>query len=102
MRRRASYDPLQPCGQPRWLTVRTFSGGLLEAQRLEPGTDLVRTFLAAMVELIDTGWRLGEFSSGSGAVRHERGAEKRMMAIEAQDPEDRSRHPVWQCTNCEE
>lgn len=86
IRRRAQYDPLQTSAQPRWLTIRSFSGALLAMRRLEPGTDLVRAFLAAMLELIDSGWRLGEFASNSGAVRHERGAEKRMLAIEYAEP----------------
>ena len=36
---------------------------LLEARLLPPGTDLKRTFAAAMLEWIDAGWQLGEFSS---------------------------------------
>lgn len=103
IRRRATYDPLQPSGQPRWLTVRTFGGGLIESRRLEPGTDLVRVFLAAMLELVDTGWQLGEFASGSGVVRHQRASEKRMLAIEEKDPEENGR-AAWggQCVNCED
>jgi len=104
IRRRAHYDPLGPCAGPRWLTIRTFSGGLIEARQLEPNADLVRTFLAAMLELIDAGWHLGEFSSTSAAVRHERGTEKRMLAIEAQDPEAGGRQVAWrgQCVHCED
>jgi hypothetical protein len=104
IRRRSTYDALQTTAQPRWLTVRAFTGALLEARRLEPGTDLVRAFLAAMLDLIDPGWRLGEFSSSSAAVRHEHGMEKRMLGIEAQDPEDNSGHRAWggQCVNCDE
>jgi len=103
IRRRAAYDPLQASIQPRWLTVRTFGGGLLDARRLEPGTDLVRTFLTAMLELLDAGWRLGEFASSSGAVRHERANEKRMLAIEEQDPEGSGR-VAWsgQCVHCDD
>lgn len=103
IRRRAAYDPLQPSTQPRWLTVRTFGGALLDARRLDPGTDLVRVFLAAMLELLDAGWRLGEFASSSAAVRHERASEKRMLAIEEQDPEGTGR-AAWagQCVNCED
>ena len=86
IRRRTQYDPLQTSALPRWLTIRSFSGALLAMRRLEPGTDLVRAFLSAMLELIDTGWQLGEFASSSGAVRHERGTEKRMLAIEYAEP----------------
>ncbi|HEX4052323.1 MAG TPA: hypothetical protein VHY19_15755 [Steroidobacteraceae bacterium] len=104
IRRRAVYDPLLPSTQPRWLTVRTFGGGLLEARRLEPGTHLVRALLAAMLELLDAGWQLGEFASSSAAVRHERAGEKRMLAIEEQDPEGGTGRAAWggQCVNCED
>ena len=104
IRRRAHYDPLGSCTAPRWLTIRTFSGALLEARQLEPSTDLVRAFIAAMLELIDAGWRLGEFSSTSAAVRHERGTQKRMLAIEAEDPEAPGRQVAWrgQCVHCED
>ena len=80
IRRRVAYDPLQASIQPRWLTVRTFGGGLLDA-----------------------GWRLGEFASSSGAVRHERANEKRMLAIEEQDPEGSGR-VAWsgQCVHCDD
>ena len=103
IRRRATYEPLQSSAQPCWLTVRAFNGALLEARRLEPGTDLIRAYLAAMLELIDAGWRLGEFSSLGAAVRHERGSERRMLSIEAQDPEGSGRI-AWggQCVNCED
>ena len=40
----------------RWLIICTFGGGLLEARRLEAGTDLIRALLAAMLELRDTAW----------------------------------------------
>lgn len=102
IRKRAAYDPLQTSAQPRWLTVRTFGGGLLEAQCLEPGTDLVRMWLSAMLELRNAGWELGEFGSASGAVRLTRGVEKRMLAIEIQDPESDGRAANWtgQCVGC--
>jgi hypothetical protein len=104
IRKRAAYDPLQTSAQPRWLTVRTFGGGLLEARRLDPGTDLVRTLLSAMLEFRDSGWELGEFGSASGAVRLARGAEKRMLSIETRDPEGDGRHATWsgQCIGCED
>jgi len=104
IRRRHAHESLEPSGEPRWLTVRSFSGGLLEYRRLEPGTDLVRTYLVAMLELVDAGWRLGEFGSTSAAVRHERGTEKRMLAVESVDPEESRIRPAWpgQCTACED
>ncbi len=105
IRCRAAFDALQKTSQTCWLTVRTCTGSLLEVRQLAPETDLVRAFLAAMLELIDAGGRIGEFSSGGGAVRHSRGLETRMLAIEVADPEEGGRHgPAWsgRCVNCED
>jgi hypothetical protein len=85
--------------------TRTFTGALLEARRLEPGTDLVRIFLTSMLELIDCGWHLGEFSSSSASVHCHRGIETRMLAIIAQDPEeDYAKHLRGSsaCPDCED
>jgi hypothetical protein len=39
---------------------------VLEARPLTPGANLKRAFVAAMLEHIDAGWELGEFSSTGG------------------------------------
>jgi len=39
---------------------------VLEARPLPPDADLKRAFVAAIRDHIDTGWRLGEFSSRTG------------------------------------
>jgi len=43
----------------------TCTAGVLEVRQLPPGADLKRTLIAAMLEWIDAGWQLGEFSSRS-------------------------------------
>lgn len=63
MARRSVFDPLEPTTEPRWYTVRNMHGALLEAELLAPRTDLKRAFVAAMLQWIDAGWQLGEFSS---------------------------------------
>jgi hypothetical protein len=57
-----------------------------------------------MLELVDAGWQLGEFSSATPAVRCRRGAEQRMLSIESGDPEQRDTPRTWggQCINCED
>jgi hypothetical protein len=59
---------------------------LLEARLLPPGSDLKRAFVAAMLECIDGGWKLGEFSSRGGTFFCNRSAERRMVCITPSDP----------------
>jgi hypothetical protein len=86
MARRHVFDPLAPTKEPRWYEVRNMHRGLLEARVLPPGTDLKRAFVAAMLEWIDAGWTLGEFSSISRHFFCTRGAERRMIGITPSDP----------------
>jgi hypothetical protein len=41
-------------------------GALLETRALSSGSDLKRVFVALLLESIDAGWQLGEFSSTAG------------------------------------
>jgi hypothetical protein len=66
MARRFVFDPLEPTTEPRWYVVRNMHQAVLEARRLDTGADLKRAFVAAILEHIDAGWQLGEFSSRSG------------------------------------
>jgi len=66
MRRRSVFDPLEPTTEPRWYVVRNMHRAVLEARPLTPGANLKRAFVAAMLEHIDAGWELGEFSSTGG------------------------------------
>src|ERR1700722_18070238 len=86
MPRRNAFDPLEPTQEPRWYVVRNMHGALLEARPLPGGCDLKRVFAAAMLEWIDAGWRLGEFSSTGGVFFCTRGAGRRMVSITASEP----------------
>jgi hypothetical protein len=66
MARRNVYDPLEPTKEPRWYVVRGRKSELLESRPLPVGTDLKRVLVAAMLNRIDAGWQLGEFSSRGG------------------------------------
>jgi hypothetical protein len=84
--RRTVFDPLEPTSEPRWYAVRDRLGGLLEVRPLPPGTNLKRAFVAAMLEWLDGGWELGEFSSTGGTFFCTRGVERRMVCITPSDP----------------
>jgi len=43
-------------------------GALLKVRDLPPGADLKRIFVAAILEWIDAGWQLKEFSSRTGRL----------------------------------
>ena len=66
MARRNVFDPLEPTREPRWYIVRNMHRALLEVRRPAVGSDLKRALLAAMLDHIDAGWQLGEFSLTGG------------------------------------
>ena len=53
---------------------------------LPAGADLKRALVAAMLEYIDAGWRLGEFSSRTGFFFCDKAGERRMVEISPSDP----------------
>jgi hypothetical protein len=59
---------------------------VLEARALPSGADLKRAFVAAMLEHIDAGWELGEFSSTAAVFFCTKGVERRMVEISPSDP----------------
>ena len=81
MPRRNVFDTLEPAKEPRWYIVRNMHGALLESRLLPAGCDLKRTFVVAMLNHIDAGWLLGEFSSTGALFFCTRGAERRMVSI---------------------
>jgi hypothetical protein len=86
MARRSVFDPLEPSRERRWYVVRNMCGALLEARLLPAGSDLKRAFVAAMLEWIDAGWQLKEFSSRTGVFFCDKGVERRMIEITPSDP----------------
>jgi hypothetical protein len=84
--RRALFDPLQSIDKPSWLIVRNMTGAIIESQEIPAGTDLKRLFVATMLEWLDAGWRLGEFSSTAGTFFCARGSERRMVGIHSTEP----------------
>jgi hypothetical protein len=86
MARRSVFDPLEPTSEPRWYVVRNMHRAVLEARALPSGADLKRAFVAAMLEHIDAGWELGEFSSTAAVFFCTKGVERRMVEISPSDP----------------
>jgi hypothetical protein len=88
MARRSTCDVLEPTREPRWLVTRTAHRGVLHSELIAPGTDLKRLFLATMIERIDSGWVIREFTSTSGNFSCGRadGGERLQVGIEASDP----------------
>jgi len=86
IRRRASADPLAASSEPRWYVVRSMHGTVLEASELPAGADLKRAFVQAMLEWMDAGWSVGEFSSASATFFCDRHPERRMVSIDPADP----------------
>jgi hypothetical protein len=54
---------------------------LLESRPLPAGSDLKRTFIIAMLDHIDAGWLLGEFSSTGAVFFCTRGTVRGMVSI---------------------
>jgi hypothetical protein len=58
----------------------------LRSRALPAGADLKRALVVAMLDHIDTGWRLGEFSSRTGFFFCDKAGERRMVEISPSDP----------------
>jgi hypothetical protein len=86
MTRRNVFDPLEPSKEPRSYVVRGPHDVLLESRLLPADSDLKRVFVVALLEYIDAGWKIGEFSSTSGTFFCTRGAERRMVSITPSAP----------------
>jgi hypothetical protein len=86
IRRRALFDPFARTTERRWLVVRNEHGSILESRELAPDIDLKRLFVASILEWMDGGWAVREFSSASAVFFCARSTERRMVAIERVDP----------------
>lgn len=84
--RRHVYDPLEPTKELRRYVVRNMRRTVIEARVLPAGADLNRALVAAMLEHIDAGWRLGEFSSRTGFFFCDKACERLMVEITPSDP----------------
>jgi len=87
VRQRASFDPLIPVNEPRWLVVRRMDQGLVESTCLVARTDLKSAFVHALAAYADAGWTLERFSSDVACAFFHRTDERRIISIECFDPQ---------------
>jgi hypothetical protein len=88
VRRRTTFDPFEPTGAPRWYVVRSMHGTLIESREIPREADLKRVFVCAMLEWMDAGWSLGEFSSVSATFFCNRQTDRHMVSIVPTDPRE--------------
>jgi hypothetical protein len=86
VRHRASFDPMLPVNEPRWLVVRRMDQGLVESTWLAPGADLKAAFVHALAAYADAGWTLERFSSDVACAFCHRTDERRIISVECFDP----------------
>lgn len=84
--RRHVFDPLEPSKEPRWYVVRNMHRAVLEVRELTPGANLKRVFIAAMLEWIDAGWEIAEFSSRAGVFFCTKGVNRRQIEVTPTEP----------------
>ena len=85
--------------------MRNMHGALLEARLLPAASDLKRVFVSAMLEWIDAGWQIKEFSSRTGVFLFKRGVERRMVNITPSYPGEVSAYgsaPGPRCASCDD
>jgi hypothetical protein len=105
MARRSVFDPLETSEEPCWYAVRNMHGAVLETRSLLSGTNLKRAFIAAMLEWMDAGWQVGEFSSRTAVFFCTKGVERRHIEITPSYPGRVQSGGVPHrspCANCED
>jgi hypothetical protein len=85
-RHRASFDPLMPVNEPRWVVVRRMDQAPIECTLLPPLTDLKAAFVRALAAYADAGWTLERFSSDVACAFCHRTDERRIISVECGDP----------------
>jgi hypothetical protein len=91
VRKRSAFDPLERSTAPHWHVVRNMQGTLIESRPVAPGTDLKRLFVELLLQSINAGWEIGEFSSTSGTFFCTRYPERHMVSIVPSDPHEEPR-----------
>jgi hypothetical protein len=86
VRHRASFDPLMPVNEPRWVVVRRMDQALVESTCLAPRADLKAAFVHALAAYADAGWTLERFSSDVACAFCHRTDERRIISVECFDP----------------
>ena len=83
--RRSTFDPLEIGDKPTWYVVTNIHRAVLEVRPLPAGTNVKRVFVATMLEWMDAGLKLAEFSSRTGTFFCTKGTERLMVEISSTD-----------------
>lgn len=70
----------------RWLIENDYWRNVRKFEPLPPGTDLLRTFLVALLRYHDEGWELHEFSTYSSEFFAHKKGERIVVQITSEDP----------------
>lgn len=62
------------------------TGAVLDSEEIPAGANLTRCFVVALLDWLDAGWQIGEFSSTAGTFFCTRGTERRMVGIQPTEP----------------
>jgi predicted RNA-binding Zn-ribbon protein involved in translation (DUF1610 family) len=104
IRRRERYNPLAPSPKACWLIVWDMQFHVLDATELAPHTDLATLMQATARQWSDAGWEI-ESDARYGSFFCRRAGERRLIAISAADPSQRTGGgPSWYegCPTCGE
>ena len=104
IRRREPYDPLAPSAKTRWLIVWDMQFNLLDSTELAPHTDLAALMRHTAQQWSESGWVV-ESDARYGSFFCHRAGERRLIAISAADPSQRTGGgPSWHesCPTCGE
>jgi hypothetical protein len=104
IRRRDPYNPLAPSPKARWLIVWDMQFNVLDCTELAPHTDLAALMQHTARQWSAHGWAV-ESDARYGSFFCRRAGERRLIAISAADPSQRTGGgPSWypSCPTCGE
>ena len=99
MRRRSSYDPLQPVDQPMWLVVRDNLQRALAATELRPRADLRAALAATRETLAAAGWEPDPGSLKWGFFFCRKAQARLGVTLESHDPGGGASVKEWPARN---
>jgi hypothetical protein len=100
MRRRSSYDPLQPVDRVVWLIVRDSLQRVLAATELRPGADLKAALASTRQTLTAAGWDSDAGSLKWGFFFCRKDGARLGVTLETCDPSGRDApHKEWPARN---
>ncbi len=99
MRRRTSYDPLQPVDHPVWLVVRDHLQRVLATTELHPGADLRAALKSTKENLSGAGWKPDAESLKWGFFFCRKAQARLGITLETRDPGSAPSVTDWPARN---